>query len=457
MIKGEEVCGMNMAERISAFVADTTFDSIPTDTVRFTKELALKTIAGMLAGSRLSENKKLVTYLREKDGKSEVGIVGDCFRTSVENAILANGFSSHVSELEDDQYPGPTSDITIFPVIFPLAEKLGLSGKELIVASVVGTEIMTRFSYYTQPRTAERGFIPLPYYGVIGAGMVAAKALKLDKEMIKTTLSLSFTQGTGSYVNIGTGAHYLESAWSCRNGLVAAEMANLGFTSGMNLEKWLISLLGEDGVKLEAITDDIGKQPFFIHNIWIKKYPCCGLTHRQADSLFILIEENKFTAEDVAEIIVDVCSTDYEACNRVDPTDIESSKFSYQHILSAVVLDGDIDMDTFTDMKINDPRFMAFRPKIRIIAHPEWGGGSNAGIARVTVRLKTGRTLVKEMEQPIGGNKNPLTSEQIVGLYRKYTRNILTEEQISRTVDIILDMENVQDLSELIDIITYRC
>ena len=315
---------------------------------------------------------------------------------------------------------------------------------------------MTRFSYYTQPRTAERGFIPLPYYGVIGAGMVAAKALKLDKEKTKATLGLSFTQGTGSYVNIGTVAHYLESGWSCRNGWVAAEMANLGFTSGTNLEKWLISLLGEDGVKLEAITNDIGNSPFFIHNIWIKKYPCCGLTHRQADSLFLLIKEHQFTAEDVAEIRVDVGTTDYEACNRVDPADIESSKFSYQHILSAVMLDGEIDMDTFTDMKISDPQFKAFRPKIKIIAHPEWGGGSNAGIPRVTVRLKNGKSIMKEMDQPIGGNKFPLTSAQIVDLYRKYTLNILTEEQISSTIDMTLDMENISDLSELINIITFR-
>ncbi|HIJ55889.1 MAG TPA: MmgE/PrpD family protein [Deltaproteobacteria bacterium] len=447
---------MNMADRLSSFVVETTFKDIPADTVRFTKELALKTTAGMLAGSRLSESKKFIAYIKEKGGKSEAGIVGDSFRTSVENAILANGFFAHISELEDDQYPGPTSDITIFPVILPLAEKLGLSGKELIEASVVGTEIMTRFSYYTQPRTAERGFIPLPYYGVIGAGIVAAKALKLDKEKTKATLGLSFTQGTGSYVNIGTVAHYLESAWSCRNGWVAAEMANLGFTSGTNLEKWLISLLGEDGVKLEAIINDIGKSPFFIHNIWIKKYPCCGLTHRQADSLFMLIKEHKFTAEDVAEIRVDVGTTDYEACNRVDPADIESSKFSYQHILSAVMLDGEIDMDTFTDIKISDPQFKAFRPKIKLIAHPEWGGGSNAGIPRVTVRFKNGKSIMKEMDQPIGGNKFPLTSAQIVDLYRKYTRNILTEEQISRTIDMTLDMENISDLSELINIITFR-
>ena len=133
-----------------------------------------------------------------------------------------------------------------------------------------------------------------------------------------------------------------------------------------------------------------------------------------------------------------------------------SYKITEEGNVATVHLDGEIDMDTFTDMKIGDPQFKAFRPKIKLIAHPEWGGGSNAGIPRVAVRLKNGKSVMKEMEQPIGGNKFPLTSTQIVDLYRKYTRNILTEEQISRTIDMTLDMENISDLSELNDIITFR-
>ena len=67
---------MNMADRLSSFVVETTFKDIPPDTVRFTKELALKTTAGMLAGSRLSESKKFINYIKKKGGKSDAGIIG---------------------------------------------------------------------------------------------------------------------------------------------------------------------------------------------------------------------------------------------------------------------------------------------------------------------------------------------------------------------------------------------
>jgi 2-methylcitrate dehydratase PrpD len=267
---------------------------------------------------------------------------------------------------------------------------------------------------------------------------------------------LSFTQAAGSYVNLGVDAHYLDTAWACRNGYIAAEMAGMGFTGGTNMEKWLTTLLGEDGVKLEEITANIGTPPFFIHNIWTKKYPCCFLTHRHTDSLFVLIKEHGFTAPDIAEITLDAGAADADICNRPDPADIESSKFSYQHILSAVLLDGDLDMDTFTDKKIGDPAFKELRSKIKVVAHPEWGAGTQAGIAKTTVKLKDGTVLVKEMDQPPGGSKYPLTTEQVVQLYRKYTRNILTKEDISRTADMIQQMEDIDDLTDFIHILTFR-
>jgi len=447
---------MSMVDRLSSFIVKTTLDDIPPETAKYVKELALKTTAGMLAGSKLSQGQRIVDYIQKRGDKPEARIIGTQIRTSLENAALVNGFFAHVSELEDDQYPGPTSDITIFPVIFPLCEKLKLSGKEFLEACAVGTEVMNRFSYYTQPRTAQLGVLVLSYYGIIGAATVAARAFRLDEERVKAALGLAFTQGGGYYVNLGTEAHYLDSAWSCRNGLVAAEMAREGWTSSPNLEQWLVNLLGADGVNLEGITHHLGRPPFLIHNIWIKKYPCCFLTQRQIDSLFMLLKEHKFKPVDVNEIILDVCAADAAACDRPFPDDVEASKFSYQHILSAVLLDGEIDMSTFTTAKLNDPAIKNYRTRIKVIPHPEWGGGTQAGIARVTVKLRDGKVLQKEMDQPPGGSKYPLPEEQLGALYQKYTRNILSDEKIIKTQELILNMEKLNDLSELIDILSFE-
>ena len=72
------------------------------------------------------------------------------------------------------------------------------------------------------------------------------------------------------------------------------------------------------------------------------------------------------------------------------------------------------------------------------------------------VTLKDGKTLTDAMDQPLGGPKYPLSMDQVVDIYRKYCKGILSDAQIGRTTDIILNMENEPDLQELYDICTYR-
>ncbi len=72
------------------------------------------------------------------------------------------------------------------------------------------------------------------------------------------------------------------------------------------------------------------------------------------------------------------------------------------------------------------------------------------------IRLRNGKMLSGAMDQPYGSPKYPLSMNQVVDIYRKYCRGILSTAQIERTKDIILNMEQASDLQELFDICTYR-
>jgi 2-methylcitrate dehydratase PrpD len=144
-----------------------------------------------------------------------------------------------------------------------------------------------------------------------------------------------------------------------------------------------------------------------------------------------------------------VGSADAAACDRPEPTDPESAKFSYQHILAAALLDPKVDLETFSNRKISEPSLRAFQPKVHVISYPEWGAGTQAGIARITVRLNDGRTLAREIDQPLGSKKYPLGVEQCWDLYRQYTHGILEEEDVERTMTIILNLEYAENLEEI--------
>ncbi|MFQ6110512.1 MAG: MmgE/PrpD family protein [Nitrospinota bacterium] len=447
---------MDIAKRLAEFIVDTKFNDIPPDTVRFTKELTLKCVAGMVAGSTVATSKKVIKYIKDRRGMPEAGVIGCGFRTAVEDAALVNGFFAHASELEDDQFPGGgVSDITVWPALVPVAEKLKLSGKEFIEAAYVGTEVQNRLAYFGSAGTDSTGIVGLPFYGAFGATAACAKAYGLDAEEMERALGIAMTQGIGYMLDWGTDTHFFESACVCRNGIVTAVLAKEGMTSNPDFRRWLNMLVGEGVVDFEKIVEGLGDSPHYTNNVWIKKYPCCFFTHRYIDALDTLLKENPAPFEQIDEVEIFVGPLD-RICDRPEPKSPEDSKFSYQYILGTLITGGEIGLHTFTEESLDDPKVAEARSKVKVSYPAGWPRRYMSGVARVELKLKDGKKLSKELEQSYGGPMYPLSPEQNAELYRKYAQEGLSEEQVERTLNIIANLEEAKDLQELMDILTFR-
>jgi 2-methylcitrate dehydratase PrpD len=447
---------MEIAEAFARFIVETRFRDIPAETVEFTKELTSKCVAGMVAGSTITSSRKMIKYVKERRGLPDAGVIGCGFRASVEDAALLNGYFAHASEMEDDQFPGGgVSDITVWPALLPVAEHLKLSGKEIIEALVVGMEVQNRLAYFASAGTDGMWIVGLPFYGIFGATAAVAKAYGLDYEETKAALGIAMTQGIGYRHQYGTDTHFFESAAVCRNGSIVARLAKEGMSSNPDFERWFTTLVGEGKIELDKITKGLGQSPYFIHNVWVKKYPCCFSTHRYADALLTLVEEHGIPYEQIER--VDIRTGPLETiCDRPDPKTPEDGRFSYQHILAGIMLERDLGLHTFSEETLAEPRFAEARAKVRITIDPDWPSRLMSGIAQVNLLLTDGRRLQREMEQSFGGPKLPLPTEQILAISKKYAQAALSEGQVARTMSLILDLENLPDILELMDILTFR-
>ncbi|WP_027417357.1 MmgE/PrpD family protein [Aneurinibacillus terranovensis] len=439
---------MAIADVISKFILETNYEDIPAKTIEFTKELALKTMAGMIAGSKTESTKKIIEYAKMNLGAPEVGVIGCDFKSSLETAIFVNGYTSHAAELEDDQFPSATSDITVFPVTFALAERLHLTGEQFLEASALGLEVMNRLGMYS---LTPIGVTDLPFYGVIGAAVATAKALSLDHEQIKSAIGIAIGRAGGYISNFGTDAHYLESAIACRDGYLAAVFAKNGMTGGTNIEQWLTNLLQGRDYDLSQITNGLG-ETWFIHNIWIKKYPCCFLTHRQIDMLRQIKKEKNIDPKDVDLIQLEVGPID-GTCDRPNPVDIEDSRFSLQHILSGVLLEEDMHYGIFSEAKIADERYQQMRSRVKVKINEDWPREFNSGIAHLTLTLKNGEQHEMRLKQAFGGPESPLKREEHIDIFKLYTAGKLPDENIRDLYESILSLENLSDVGRVIDFV----
>jgi 2-methylcitrate dehydratase PrpD len=448
---------VEIAKKFAAFVAHTQYHDLDEPVIEHVKKMTLKQVMGMLVGSTAPTCKKVIRYIRENPGRPECGVYGCGFRADVAQAALANGFFGHASEMEDDQFPGGgISDVTTWPALLAAAEKAKLSGKEAIVALYVGQEMQNRIAYYASVGTDPIGICNLPFLGIYGATACVAKAFELTEEQILASFGFAMVQGLGYMHTWGTDAHFWESATVCRNAILNAIMAKNGATSNPVLRKCLDMLTGGDkGIDFDRMTEGLGQPPYYTNQTWLKKWGFCFFTHNYVDVLADLMGDHHFKNEDVEEIVLHFDPLRY-VVDRPEPHDAEDSRFSTQHILAYQLVHGECGLATCTEEAVQD-RFLAeTRKKFKVVYHPEWPRRYFAGEGRIDVILKDGQTLTRAMAQPYGGPENPLSIGQVVDIYRKYCRGILSDTHIERTKDIILNLENEPDLQELFDVCTFR-
>lgn len=440
--------GTEIATRLAKFVAETKYSEIPREVIDFTKGLTMKTVAGMVAGSRKPSGKKMAKIIRNHELAKEVQVIGCGFKTSLWEAIFLHAFFAHASELEDDRFNGGVFwDITVVPLLFPLAEKLKLSGKALTEALAVGLEAGTRACLFSAEHL---GLFIVP--GAVGPAAAAARALGLDAKETTSALGLAMSGVPLAIVNFGTDAHFSESSLHSLQGIMAAEMAKEGLAGNPDLATYLSSFLGKTNVAPEKIVEDLGKR-WVLRDIWIKKYPCCFFNHRQIDALIELKKQHNLTYDQVDTIEVHIGPPE-QICDRPDPKTEGDLQFSLQHVLATAMLDGDVNLGHFNIDAIADGRLKEARSKVKVIFYPDWPARFGEMPAHVTIVTKDGKQLSGERMYPIGSPKEPLTLEQVKQLYAKFTRGILSDDQIKTTTNALSNLENLDNVEGLMDILT---
>lgn len=439
-------------KQLVKFSIDMKYDHIPEETLIFTKCLILKTVAGTLAGATKPSGKKFSAVIKGKGYPQECGIIGGEFKTALWESVLLNSYFSHASELEDDRIEegGFSWDITVIPLLLPLAQKLRLSGKALLEAMVVGLEIHTRTATFSA-RHLSQYLVP----GAVGPALGAAKALGLGAEETAAALGLGLSAVPLSVVNLGTDAHFFESSLMALQGVMAGEMAAVGLKGNPDISKYLSDYLGsgEGHVEPGKMVKGLGKE-WRLREIQIKKYPCCIVLHRNIDSIVELKRENSLNASDLEVIEVYGNQSDV-ICDRPDPKDENDLQFSFQHALAVALMDGDVSLERITQNAINDPDLKALRSKVKFFLDTDLPEEYLSAPAKVVIRMKNGKEYSRERMYQLGHPKDPMTVDQFEELYAKLTKGILSSEDINRSSDLILNMDKLANIDDIMNIIVW--
>ena len=446
---------MGATQTVAKWIVNTSYEDIPPDAIRVANESCFDLLGVILAGSVEPVSEIVEQYLADQGGNPEATVLASGLRSSMPNAALANGTMGHALDFDDfGGFGHPTT--AIFPALLALGENSGATGRDLIEAYIIGCEVGMAIQHATKYNQMQRGFHGTAVMGRMACAAACAKLLKLDEAQTTTALGIAGSMAGGLIHNFGTMTKPLHAGMTCRDGVMAAQLAQRGLTAGSEIIEhpvgYAATIMGEGLYDLDEMADNLGK-PFRTQDaLIIKKYPCCGGNHATLDSLFGLMREYNFTYEDVANAEVDQSYVSVVMLYG-EPEDSLKGKFSAKYNVAAALVDGEVAIDTFTEGKIADPRVQETMGKVNTRVLSKWEQGSGdytMGALRIT--LKDGRVFehTTEREDILGSQKNPWGFDNIKGKFRANAKLVLPDDDVSAAVDTWSDIARMEDIAEAI-------
>jgi 2-methylcitrate dehydratase PrpD len=450
---------------IAEFVSKLQYDAIPEDVRHRIKLLMLDSLGCALYGADLEWSRMLQNTLTAVDTTRQCGVWGTKVKLSAPHAALVNGTQVQGFELDDVHRAGVLHvGAVVLPALISVTEmKPGISGKEFIASAVAGYEIGPRVGLCMGPEHIAQGWNSGATLGVFSAASGAARALKLDVNKTVHALGIAGTQAAGLMAaQYGAMVKRMHAGRSSQSGLYGALIAQSGFTGIVNV---LESEYGgfcttfsrsNDRFNLAELTAGFGTT-WQTMGVALKFYACVGSNHTTLDAIRDMQQERPFGASDVKKVSVhgSQVTMDHVGWKYV-PQGLTSAQLNLPYCVATWLLDGDVFVDQFTEDKVADPARMKLAEVVEVHHDRDITakGAKFRHMVRVVVELKDGTRMERTVEAARGSEKKFASDADIIEKFEKLARKALPQAQVAKLRDAMLNLENLNDASEIARLMT---
>ena len=447
------------SEQLSAWASDLTFDDLPGDVVSDASLRVLDILGTTLAASSFENSYSVRDGALRTGAGEEARILGHGNWASTAGAALANGAMSHALDFDDTHF-GSVVHISAPTVTtaMTLGEALGATGKQIITAIVAGAEAGCRIGSVAPKAFHQQGFHATAVVGTFGAAVTAAKLLSLDANKTANALGIAGSQSSGimQCFNDGTWTKQLHVGWSAHSALIAAHLADCGFTGPSEVLEGIQGFYAthaKPGDQFpERLTDGLGSR-WEYPTTSFKPYPCGHVVHGHLDCISQLYEEGlraehvKSITCPIAEWMIPVMCEPREV--KLRPATDYHAKFSFPFTMAAMLTFGRLSVKAFSDENINNSGLLALTDKITHVPDPT-ANDSTRFKGWVQVETNDGRKLECIITDNWGSVYNPMTPNQVRQKFVENAELVLTANQVDRVVNNVQSLDMITDVTAIV-------
>jgi 2-methylcitrate dehydratase PrpD len=451
-------------DTLSEYILETTYDDLPEKIVEMERWHVLDTLGCALFGSTTPWIQKLNSAMNTLGEQGDATLYGDLGSVSPARASLINGTTAHALDYDDHTKTGGLhGGCTTIPPALAYCETAdrNVDGKEFLTAVAIGNEIGVRSGYGIGIGSLRGGLHIAGWTGAFASAATVGKLYGLDNDEMGHALGIGGTQGcglTGAHAS-GADVKRFHMGKAGEAGYLGVGLADQGFSGDRRIFEDRHGGIGRtlsSDFDVPAVTENLGSEYKLYDKLTFKTFPSVGLIQGPVQGVREILEEHDITTDNVAHVTVGVTDVskahvgwDYE------PTGIMAAQSNMPFAIASFLEDGEIGIESYMGDAYKRPNVVERTKDIEIVSNEtmnEEHPGSFGGI--VEVETTGGETYTNPKIVTRGEAANPMSQDELLEKFRTQASYAIPDEQAEQAIDFILNIEEQDDVSELVQYLT---
>lgn len=450
--------GMNYTVKLAEKYSNLDYEKLPSNALQKAKECIIDYLSCTYAGLSFKSSQIVHDFALENYARGKCTVIGHKEKLVPAGACFVNSTTGHGAELDDTSNEAVTHvGVVVIPVALAMAESLGLGGKDVLTAMVIGYDMQIKVGKSANPMTLiARGFHPTSIFGMFGSAITAARLMGLNIEQTTMALGIvgSFVSGNLECYSDGSFTKRLQAGIASSSGITAAILASKGFTGPRSILEGPRGFFNTycENYKLEELNRING---FEIENISFKPHACCRFNQAPIDAVLEICSINKIDYKYIKSIVVELSKTCYDIVGqpaeiKFNPKNVVDAQFSVPYSVAIACIEGRAFLEEYSEESIRRPDLHEFIKKINVKHSSDLDKFFPESFpAKVTVITNDGKNFIKEVRYPKGDPQNPLTWEEILQKFKvSIPSSILNNNKKKQLIEIIQKFEEIKDIKE---------
>ncbi len=336
-------------------------------------------------------------------------------------AARINGMAMHVLDYEPMWEPPNHAISPLLPALLALAETRereghGPQGTALLRALATGIEAQGRLRLASgQFEPAKLTFHPPGVVGAIASALGCASLLGLDVHRATMAVGIAASRTGSLLAKVGSHTKALHCGDAAANGLQAALLAERGFGADGDAlgspRGWGHAYFGK-GFDPAPLLAPLGRGRALEPGCSWKLFPSQFATHFGITAaLDARAHLGTFVPGDIESIRLTVPPMPY--IDRPRPATGLEGKFSWQYTAALALLDGEVNLATFSDVRRHAPDVDRLLGRMELRPDPTIPGRFDKMHVEIEVACRDGRKVVCRCAAPLGSLKRPIPAARV--------------------------------------------